>query len=225
MKFYSVAIDGPAGAGKSTIARAAAAALGFVYVDTGAIYRTLAVGVERAGVDAGDVRAVAELLPRLAVTLDWPEDGLQHMYLNGEDVTGQIREPKISQLTSRLSALPCVRDFLMETQRRIARSRSVVMDGRDIGTVVLPDAPVKIFLSASPEERAKRRWLELKSKGAEANFQEVYREMYQRDERDQNRSVAPLKPADDAELLDTSSLTLEQSIDAVITIIQRKMKL
>lgn len=218
----SVAIDGPAGAGKSTIARKAAEALGFVYVDTGAIYRTVACGVAEAGISPKDMQAVEQLLPALKVSLSWPGDGLQHMFLNGEDVTGKIREPHISQLTSQLSAMPAVREFLMEAQRETARNFSVVMDGRDIGTVVLPDADVKIFLFASPEERAKRRWIELKNAGKETSYEEVYREMCQRDERDSNRSVAPLKPAEDAVMLDTSSLNLQESIDAVISIIQRK---
>ena len=220
----SVAIDGPAGAGKSTIARKAAEMLGYVYVDTGAIYRTVACAVDAAGIAPSDTQAVAELLPSLKVHLSWSEDGLQHMHLNGEDVTGKIREPKISQLTSQLSAVPAVRDFLMETQRQTARDYNVVMDGRDIGTVVLPDADVKIFLFASPEERAKRRWLELQNSDKETSYEEVYAEMIQRDQRDSSRSVAPLKPADDAIMLDTSSLNLQESIDAVIGIIQGKFE-
>ena len=225
MNYYSVAIDGPAGAGKSTIARKTAVALGFVYVDTGAIYRTVAYGVDVHQTDPADHKAVEELLPQLKVELSWSADGLQHMFLNGEDVTGKIREPKISQLASQLSALPAVRDFLMETQRDTARKHSVVMDGRDIGTVVLPNAHVKIFLFASAEERAKRRWLELKNAGKEIPYGEVYREMCERDERDSNRSVAPLKPAEDAVMLDTSKLTLQESIDAVIHIIRKKTEL
>ncbi len=222
MNYYSVAIDGPAGAGKSTIARKSAEALGFVYVDTGAIYRTVACGVDLYRLDPSDVVAVEKLLPQLNVELSWSEDGLQHMYLNGEDVTAKIREPKISQLTSQLSALPAVRSFLMETQRETARKHHVIMDGRDIGTVVLPDAPVKIFLFASAKERAKRRWLELKNAGKETPYEEVYREMCERDARDSNRTVAPLKPAKDAVMLDTSELTLQESIDAVINIIRKK---
>ena len=218
----SVAIDGPAGAGKSTIARKAAEDLGFVYVDTGAIYRTVACAVDAAGIDPTDAQAVEALLPSLEVQLSWTEDGLQHMLLNGEDVTGKIREPKISQLTSQLSAMPAVRDFLMDTQRQTARNHNVVMDGRDIGTVVLPCADVKIFLFASPEERARRRWIELKNAGKESSYEDVYAEMIQRDARDSGRSVAPLKPAEDAVMLDTSSLNLQESIDAVIDIIRRK---
>ncbi len=225
MKYYSVAIDGPAGAGKSTIARKAAAELGFVYVDTGAIYRTVACAAAEKGLSAQDIPAVEALLPLIKVELDWSEDGLQHMFLNGRDVTGKIREPEISQLTSQLSALPAVREFLMETQRQTARSHSVVMDGRDIGTVVLPNADVKIFLFASPEERAKRRYLELQKAGKDSSFEEVYKEMLERDERDSNRAVAPLKPAEDAVLLDTSRLDLQQSIEALITIIRKKIEL
>ncbi len=225
MKYYSVAIDGPAGAGKSTIARKAAAELGFVYVDTGAIYRTVACAACEKGLSAQDIPAVEALLPQIRVELNWSEDGLQHMFLNGRDVTGKIREPEISQLTSQLSALPAVREFLMETQRQTARSHSVVMDGRDIGTVVLPNADVKIFLFASPEERAKRRYLELQRAGKDSSFEEVYKEMLERDQRDSSRAVAPLKPAEDAVLLDTSHLDLQQSIEALITIIRKKIEL
>lgn len=222
-KIYSVAIDGPAGAGKSTIARKAAEQLNFVYVDTGAIYRTLALGIYSAQISAEDTAALTELLSFMTVEPVWPEDGVQHMLLNGVDVTASIREPHISQLTSKISAIPQVRSYLLETQRRIARKHSVIMDGRDIGTIVLPHADVKIFLSASAEVRAKRRYLELRRKGVDQPYDEVLKEMESRDYRDSHRSIAPLKAAADAVLLDTSDLDLPQSIDAVISIIRKKL--
>ena len=182
-RLYSIAIDGPAGAGKSTIARKAAQQLNFVYVDTGAIYRTLAYGIYASGFDlAAD--GLEQLLSRFDVRPFWTEDGVQHMVLNGEDVTSMIRQPHISDLTSKLSAIPTVRDFLLETQRKIAREHSVIMDGRDIATVVLPNADVKIFLFASAEVRAKRRYLELQQKGIDQPYEAVLREMEDRDYRD-----------------------------------------
>lgn len=222
---YSVAIDGPGGAGKSTIARKAAERLGFVYVDTGAIYRTVAYAVDKFKVDADCVQAVADLLPQLCICLSWDNDGVQHMHLNGSDVTNYIRTPEIAQLTSKISTLPAVRDFLMETQRETARRHCVVMDGRDIGTVVLPNADVKIFLTASPEVRARRRHLELQNKGADVSYEQVLSELQERDYRDSHREVAPLKAAEDALLLDTSDLDREQSIAAVTEIIQRTLDL
>ncbi|MBQ3216232.1 MAG: (d)CMP kinase [Oscillospiraceae bacterium] len=222
---YSVAIDGPGGAGKSTIARKAAERLGFVYVDTGAIYRTVAYAVNSFKVDADCAQAVTELLPRLCISLSWDNDGVQHMHLNARDVTDHIRTPEIAQLASKISALPAVRDFLMETQRETARKHCVVMDGRDIGTVVLPNADVKIFLTASPEVRARRRYLELQSKGSHVNYEQVLSELQERDYRDSHRAVAPLKAAEDALLLDTSDLDREQSIAAVTEIIQRTLDL
>lgn len=220
-RLYSIAIDGPAGAGKSTIARKAAQRLNFVYVDTGAIYRTLAYGIHTFGLSPEDEK-LTEILSTFDVKPFWTEDGLQHMVLNGEDVTQMIRQPHISDLTSKISAIAAVRDFLMETQRKIAREYSVIMDGRDIGTVVLPDADVKIFLFASAEVRAKRRYLELQQKGVDQPYGEVLQEMIDRDYRDSHRAVAPLKPAADSYMLDTSDLDLEQSIEAVISIIRKK---
>ena len=219
-RLYSIAIDGPAGAGKSTIARKAAQQLGFVYVDTGAIYRTLAYGVHASG---ASLDALKEQLSTFDVRPFWTQDGVQHMVLNGTDVTELIREPHISDLTSKLSAIPAVRDFLLETQRKIAREHNVIMDGRDIGTVVLPNADVKIFLFASAEVRAKRRYLELQQKGIDQPYDEVLREMEDRDYRDSHRSVAPLKPAEDSVLLDTSELDLAQSIEAVVVTIRKKI--
>ena len=220
---YSVAIDGPAGAGKSTIARQAAARLGFVYVDTGAIYRTLAYAIDRAGICVDDGDALSRLLNEVHVEPVWLEDGVQHMMLDGEDVSDRIRQPHISQLTSQISALALVRDYLLETQRQIARKHNVIMDGRDIGTVVLPNADVKIFLSASAEVRARRRYLELQQKGVEQSYEDVLSEMVSRDYRDSHREVAPLVPASDALELDTSGLNLEESIEAVISMIRRKI--
>lgn len=221
-RLYSIAIDGPAGAGKSTIARKAAQQLNFVYVDTGAIYRTLAYDIYASGFDlAAD--GLEQLLSRFDVRPFWTEDGVQHMVLNGEDVTSMIRQPHISDLTSKLSAIPTVRDFLLETQRKIAREHSVIMDGRDIATVVLPNADVKIFLFASAEVRAKRRYLELQQKGIDQPYEAVLREMEDRDYRDSHRAVAPLKPAEDSVLLDTSELNLEQSIEAVVQTIRKKI--
>ena len=208
-RLYSIAIDGPAGAGKSTIARKAAQQLNFVYVDTGAIYRTLAYGIYASGFDlAAD--GLEQLLSRFDVRPFWTEDGVQHMVLNGEDVTSMIRQPHISDLTSKLSAIPTVRDFLLETQRKIARE-------------VLPNADVKIFLFASAEVRAKRRYLELQQKGIDQPYEAVLREMEDRDYRDSHRAVAPLKPAEDSVLLDTSELNLEQSIEAVVQTIRKKI--
>ena len=220
-KCYSVAIDGPAGAGKSSMARRAAQALNFVYVDTGAIYRTVAYAALSRGLSPEDGDAVAALLPELRVELSWQE-GVQHMILNGCDVTAEIRKPEVSDGASKVAALPVVRDFLMETQRDAARTHSVIMDGRDIGTVVLPDADVKIFLSASPEVRAKRRLLELQAQNRAATFDEVLRDIKERDYRDSHRKTAPLRQADDAVLLDTSELSLQESVDAILNLIRKK---
>lgn len=217
-KTYAIAIDGPAGAGKSTIARRAAERLGFVYVDTGAIYRTIGYAALSRGLDPGDAAAVEEMLAELSVRMDWV-DGVQHMYLSGEDVTAYIRSAEVSASASKVAAMPAVRAFLLEMQRQTAKKRSVIMDGRDIGTVVLPDAAVKIYLFASVEVRARRRWLEMQ----DVPFEQILRDVADRDHRDMNRAVAPLKPADDAVLLDTSELDLEQSIEAVLDIIRGKL--
>lgn len=222
-KNFSVAIDGPAGAGKSTLARRAAQALGFVYVDTGAIYRTVAFALLSAGVSPDDEAAVAQVLPGLQVELQWTPDGVQHMLLGGEDVTAGIRRPEISDAASRASALGCVRAFLLEKQRSVAKTNRVIMDGRDIGTVVLPDADVKIYLSASAEVRARRRWLELQEQNRPDSFESVLQDMKERDWRDMHRSIAPLKQAEDAILVDTSDLTLEESVQAMIQVIQERI--
>ena len=225
MKYYSVAIDGPAGAGKSTMARRAAKELNFVYVDTGAIYRTVGFAALRAGVDPQDAAAVAALLPQMRMRLDWTPDGVQHVYLNEEDLTAEIRRPEVSAAASQVSAIPAVRQFLLDTQRRIAETENVIMDGRDIGTVVLPDADVKIYLSASAEVRARRRWLELQSAGRTDSYEEVLREMNERDYRDMHRDIAPLACAEDAVRLDTSALTPEESIAAILNIVREKTRL
>lgn len=219
-QIYSIAIDGPAGAGKSTIARRAAQQLGFVYVDTGAIYRTIGYAVSSGGTDIRDAQAVEKLLPTVDIKMDWI-DGVQHMYLSDCDVTSRIRSPEVSSTASIVAAIPAVRQYLLDMQRDVAKKRSVIMDGRDIGTVVLPDADVKIYLFASVEVRAKRRWLEMQ----EVPFEQILHQVAQRDERDMNREVAPLRPAEDAVMLDTSEMDLQQSIDAVIDIIRKKTAL
>ena len=218
-KLCSVAIDGPAGAGKSTIAKAAAKRFGFIYVDTGAIYRTVGLAACRAGVERTDAAGVTALLPGLSVRFDYGPDGAQRMFLNGEDVSALIRTPEISLYASAVSAIPAVRAFLLDMQRDMARTRSVVMDGRDIGTVVLPDAGLKIFLTASVEERAKRRLAELREKGDPSTYEEVLADMKLRDRSDETRAAAPLRAAEDAVLVDTSSLTLAESIEHICELI------
>lgn len=218
-----VAIDGPSGAGKSTLARSVAARLNFLYVDTGAIYRTIGYAVWRKGIDPRDRSAVVAVLPDLEICLTYGTDGLQHMELNGMDVTAEIRLPEVSRYASLVSAYPEVRAYLLEMQRQLARENSVVMDGRDIGTVVLPDATVKIFLTASPEARATRRWKEYQAKGIDTPYEEVLADVKQRDYQDTHRAAAPLKQAEDAVLLDTSELDFEQSLDAMKQIIAQKL--
>ncbi len=222
MSLISVAIDGPAGAGKSTIARKVAQELGCLYVDTGAIYRTVGLYALRKGADPKNEGAVVPLLEELKVEMQVESYGIQHMYLNGEDVTAQIREPEISRCASEVSALPHVRAFLLDMQRELAMTRSVVMDGRDIGTVVLPDATVKIFLTASPEVRAMRRWKELREKGNTDTYEEVLRDVIQRDYDDSHRAIAPLRQAEDAVLADTSELDLEESIQLLLNIVKER---
>lgn len=218
-KHFSVAIDGPSGAGKSTIARAAAARFGFIYVDTGAIYRTVGLAAARAGLPLGAEQDVLKLLPGLDIAFGYGEDGAQHMYLNGEDVSGLIRTPEISMRASEVSAMPEVRACLLDMQRKMAESHSVIMDGRDIGTVVLPNASLKIYLTASPERRAERRYLELREKGATDSYDEVLRDIIKRDKNDSSRAAAPLKRADDAIEVDTSELSLDESIERICALI------
>lgn len=219
-KQYAVAIDGPSGAGKSTLARAAAERLGILYVDTGAIYRTIGLYVQRRGIDPKDTAAVLAALPDIRIGMDHDADGMQRMLLNGEDVTANIRLPEISMYASAVSAIQGVRDFLMEMQRSLARERSVIMDGRDIGTVVLPDADVKIFLYADVEVRAKRRELELRQRGTPKPYEEVLREMEERDYNDTHRAAAPLRAADDAIMVDTSSMDFDASLALLLDVIR-----
>ena len=221
----SIAIDGPAGAGKSTLARQLAKELGFLYVDTGAIYRTVALAVFRAGLAPEDSEKVSSLLGTLNIRMDYGPDGEQRMFLDGEDVSKAIREHRVSGLASKVSAIPAVRDFLLDFQRRQAREHSVVMDGRDIGTVVLPQADVKIFLTAAPEARARRRLLELQQRGQKADFETVLRDIVQRDDQDEHRAIAPLRQAEDAELLDTTQLNLEQSLQELLRMVKEKIDL
>lgn len=219
----NIAIDGPAGAGKSTAARRLAQELGYIYVDTGAIYRTVGLYALRSGVAMEDSAGISALLPRIRIELCYGEDGVQKMLLNGEDVSGEIRTPEISACASKVAAIPAVRDFLLEMQRELARTHNVVMDGRDIGTVVLPDAAVKIFLTATPETRARRRYLELQEKGSDESYEQVLAEVIRRDEQDMNRPVAPLKQAEDAVLADTSELNLEESVQLLLKIVREKL--
>ncbi len=216
MKHKSVAIDGPAGAGKSTLARMLAGRLGYLYVDTGAIYRTVALKAARAGADPADPAQAVPLLEDLDLRMDYGPDGEQRMFLEGEDVSAAIREHQISALASRVSAIPEVRAFLLDFQRGQAREHDVVMDGRDIGTVVLPAADVKIFLTASPEARARRRLRDLERRGQSADYETVLRDIVQRDEQDERRPVAPLRRAADAALLDTTGMSLEESLEALL---------
>lgn len=223
MKFKSVAVDGPSGAGKSTLARRAGEALGFLYVDTGAIYRTLGLFALRSGIDPADSGQVSALLPRVSLRMDHGPDGLQHMYLNGEDVTQAIRLPEVSKAASAISALPVVRDFLMGMQRDLAQTYNVIMDGRDIGTVVLPEADAKIYLTASAAARARRRCAELVERGTPQDYETVLAEIQERDRRDTTRETAPLRQAEDAILVDTTELDLEESLQVMLTAIRRKL--
>lgn len=218
----NVAIDGPAGAGKSTIARRAAASLGFIYVDTGALYRTVGLYSIRKGYDTKDAEKVNSTLPDIDIKLGFSGTE-QRVFLNGEDVSEAIRTPEASMGASNVSAIPQVREFLFDLQKDIAKNNDCLMDGRDIGTVVLPDAQVKIFLTASPETRAKRRYKELIEKGSDVKFEDVLDDLIKRDYQDTHREIAPLKAADDAVLLDTSELDFEGSLNAVLDIIKGKI--
>ena len=223
-EIISVAIDGPSGAGKSTLARAAAGRLGYVYVDTGAIYRTIGYHILNAGIDPNNGAAVAAELPELRVEMRYGADGLQRMYLNGEDVTDAIRLPEVSRYASDVSAHPAVRDYLLEMQRQLAREHSVIMDGRDIGTVVLPEAQVKVFLTASAEARAQRRVRELEQRGTPQPYAQVLEEIRQRDYNDTHRAAAPLRQAEDAVVLDTTDLNFQESEEALLCIIRKKLE-
>lgn len=224
-KHVAVAIDGPAGAGKSTMARAIAKEMGFVYVDTGAIYRTVGYYVNLCGIGPKDVDGVTRLIDEVNIEIRYSEDGLQHMILNGQDVTSEIRTQQMSDYASKLSTMKVVRDFLLDVQRNLAKSHNVVMDGRDIGTVVLPRADVKIYLTASAEVRANRRLREMQEKGdCKADFNKVLRDIQERDHRDMTRDIAPLKKAQDAVELDTSDLTIAESITAMKSIIEKRLQ-
>lgn len=219
----AIAIDGPAGAGKSTIARRAAKEIGFIYVDTGALYRAIGLYTLRRGVDTQDVQAVSQLLADVKVSLVF-QDGQQHVMLCGQDVSDEIRSAEVSMAASHVSAIPQVRDFLFSLQKNIAKENNVIMDGRDIGTVVLPDAQLKIFLTASPEERAQRRYAEMLEKGQNVDYNSVLQDLKVRDYNDSHREIAPLVPAENAVIVDTTGNTLEQSVERLISIIKSNLK-
>ena len=221
-KTIAIAIDGPAGAGKSTIAKRLAAEMQYIYVDTGALYRTVGYAALTAGIDPTDADAVVAMLPSIRVGLAY-EDGAQKVLLNDEDVSGCIRTPEASMAASAVSAYPPVRQFLFHLQQDIAATHNVIMDGRDIGTVVLPHAQVKIFLSASAEDRARRRYDEMTAKGMEVRFEDVLADMKQRDYNDSHRAAAPLKPAEDAVMVDTTGNTLEQSVELMKNLIKERL--
>jgi cytidylate kinase len=223
-KCFSVAIDGPSGAGKSTIAKAAAKALNFVYLDTGAIYRTVAWHITMLGIGPKDTDHVPALLDDANIAIEFQADG-QHMLLNGKDITGEIRTPEIAACASQVAAQPAVREMLLDIQRDLAKSHNIIMDGRDIGTVVLPNASLKIYLTASPEKRAQRRYDEYLAKGQKAVYEEVLADQKKRDYDDSHRKIAPLKKASDAIEVDTTDLSLQESIDTVIALMREKLGL
>lgn len=219
---YAIAIDGPAGAGKSSVAKAAAKKLGFIYVDTGALYRTVGLYMLKNGIDLTNADAVAGELKNISVELSYEQDG-QHVFLNGEDVSSQIRTPEVSMAASTVSAIPLVRTFLFDLQQDLAKKNNVLMDGRDIGTVVLPHAQVKIFLTASAEERARRRCLEFEQKGEPVQYEEVLADIQKRDYQDSHREIAPLIPAEDAVIVDTSDCGLEEAVERILQIVYKKL--
>ena len=219
----AVTIDGPAGAGKSSVAKAVGKQLGLMYVDTGALYRTVALAALKKGIDASSKAEVEILLKEISVEMDFSENGGQVVLLNGEDVSGLIRTQQVSMAASDISALPVVREYLLDLQRNIAKTKSVIMDGRDIGTVVLPNAQVKIFLTASPESRAERRYKELAEKGEKTTVKDVLREVIKRDYNDTNRKAAPLRPAEDSVLVDTTNMNFDESVEAVAKIIRERI--
>ncbi len=221
-KTIAIAIDGPAGAGKSSLARTVANRLDYIYVDTGALYRTIGLAFMRNGIGTDINCDIDEQLSKINIDIKFI-DGVQHVFLNGEDVSEEIRTPNASMMASAVSALPAVRAFLLDMQREFAEKYNVIMDGRDIGTVVLPDAQVKIFLTASDEERANRRFKELKEKGSNVTYEEVLADMRERDYNDSHRAIAPLKPASDSAIADTTGLTIEESIELLMKIIKEKV--
>jgi len=217
-----IAIDGPGGAGKTTLSKAIAKKLGIVYVDTGAMYRTVGLYVRDHGFAADDAAAVCALLPEIHIEVKF-ENGVQNIYLNGTNPGDRIREPEISMYASGVSKIPEVRAFLLDTQKEIARKNSVIMDGRDIGTVILPNADLKLFMTASPETRAKRRYLELIEKGQQVTLEQVMEEMVARDAQDAGREIAPAIPADDAIMYDNSGLTFDESLESLLAFIKEKL--
>lgn len=219
----AIALDGPAGAGKSSIAKKAAKALDFIYVDTGALYRTIGLAASRKNVEPKPSKEVEELLDKINVDLTFNSLGEQVVLLDGEDVSGEIRTPEASMMASKISAVPAVRAYLLDLQRNMAKTHNVIMDGRDIGTVVLPSAKVKIFLTASPEARAQRRYKELCEKGLDVKYEEVLNDVIQRDYNDTHRDVAPLKPAEGCVIVDTTELDFEQSVDKIISVIKENI--
>ncbi len=217
----NIAIDGPAGAGKSTIAKLAAGKLGYIYVDTGAMYRAVALALLEAGTDVADADAVAEAIKNLTVDICY-EQNAQQVYLNGTNVTGSLRKEEVGNMASKSSAIPCVREKLLELQRKLARENDVVMDGRDIGTNILPNAEVKIYLTASSSVRAKRRYDELKEKGETPDIQKIEADIIARDKQDMERTIAPLKQAEDAVYIDSSELGITQVVDKIMEIVNEK---
>lgn len=223
MTHHSIAIDGPAGAGKSTMAKALAKALGYVYVDTGAIYRTVGYHMNLMGIGPKDIDGITRLIDDVNLEIQYDEEGTQHMILNGDDVNDEIRTPEMSMIASTISAHKIVRDFLLDTQRDIARNYDTVMDGRDIGTVVLPKAEVKIFLTASPEVRAQRRCEQLKAAGKKVDEKKILQEIIQRDQQDMSRPIAPLKQAEDAVLVDSSAMGVDEVVNKLLEIVAQKL--
>ena len=219
----AIALDGPAGAGKSSIAKRAAKALDYIYVDTGALYRTIGLAATRKGVEPTPSDEVEQLLSEITVDLTFNDKGEQIVLLDGEDVSGLIRTPEASMMASKISAVPSVRAYLLDLQRNMAKSHNVIMDGRDIGTVVLPDAKVKIFLTASPEARAQRRYKELCEKGMDVKYEDILNDVITRDYNDTHRETAPLKPAEGCVMVDTTELDFEQSVEKIISVIKENI--
>lgn len=219
----AVALDGPAGAGKSSIAKKAAKALDYIYIDTGALYRTIGLAASRNNVEPKPSQEVEDLLSRIKVELTFNEKGEQIVLLDSEDVSGLIRTPEASMMASKISAIPSVRAYLLDLQRNMAKTHNVIMDGRDIGTVVLPDAQVKIFLTASPEIRAERRYKELLEKGMEVNYDDILKDVIERDYNDTHRETAPLKPAEGCIIVDTTDINFEQSVEKIISVIKENI--
>lgn len=222
-QYHSIAIDGPSGAGKSTMARALAQEMGYLYVDTGAIYRTVGLAVQRRGVDPQDPQAVEQVLGQVDITMGYGSDGAQRMYLDGEDVSQAIRQHEISHYASQVAALAPVRAFLLSKQRHLAENHNVIMDGRDIGTVVLPQAEVKIFLTADAKDRAQRRYLELLERGQKADLDQILKDVVERDRQDMEREIAPLKKAEDATVVDTTGKGLAESHELLRKAIEAKL--